>query len=157
MRPSTLLGFRDTRPIEAIARVAILLGGALLIAAPFLNWLGVHAHDFDRSYTLSSALERLKEEDLLGPGMSVIPIVVAGSVALLASITGAIRAAGVVAIVIGAAAGAYAAYLHAALEYSTFGAMSPVQTTPGAGLFLAMAGATLVFAGGLLRAVDPHR
>jgi hypothetical protein len=136
---------------------AVSAGGILLIASPFLDWLGVRTAGITYSYTLLSSLRAMGRQDLLGPGMSVVPVVLAGSLAVIVGLGGFTfpsRPLAVTAVLLGAAAGAFAAYLHAALEYAGFaiaGAESiRVQTVPGLGLFLAIAGSGAILAGGIL-------
>ena len=145
------------RRLRVAGGVAVLVGGLLLIPSPFLQWLGIRAPGFVRSFTLAGSLRELGRGDLLGPGMSAGWVVVAGFLAVFAAalhLATRVRAAAIASIVIGAAAGAYVAYLHGALEYGALAiahlTSRKVETTPGAGLFLAVAGAAAVLIGGLL-------
>jgi hypothetical protein len=145
---------------RTVGGIAAMTGGCLLIASPSLEWLGVRASGFSRAFTLSESLKGLQRQDLLGPGMTVVPFILGGALAVLvglATMATASRIGPVVAVVVGAAAGAYAAYLHAALEYAGFAIAGlssfRVQTTPGAGLVLAIAGAAGVLGGGIVSVV----
>jgi len=142
--------------------LAVAVGGLLLIASPFVDWLGVRMAGLSRSFTLSGSLRSLGRESLLGPGMSVGPLIAAGALALALGGTTVVlrsRLPAVLAIMVGAAAGAFTAYLHAALEYTGFviagfGSIR-VQTTPGPGLFLAIAGSAAVLGGGIWSLAGP--
>ncbi len=131
----------------------------MLSAAPFFPWLGVSPPS-DRktdSFTLLESLRRLGAQHLLGPGMSVLPLLVLGGLGVVLGMRLAGRGgtgSAVVGILVGAAAGAFSAYLHAALEYtgSAIARLGSVQapTTPGFGLGLALLGSAALLVGGVL-------
>ncbi|HMC36855.1 MAG TPA: hypothetical protein VKK30_03195, partial [Actinomycetota bacterium] len=125
------------RRLRVAGGVGVAMGGAALIVSPFLDWLGVRSGALTHSFTLSGALRAMGRQDLLGPGMSVIPIVALGSVAVILGIVGMSMASPsglpLLVVLLGAAGGAFVAYLHAALEYTGFamvGASIHAQTTP---------------------------
>jgi hypothetical protein len=145
-----------------VAGGVVALGGVLLIISPHLKWLGIDGPGFVRSFSLIGSLRELQRGDLLGPGMSSAWVIVAGSLAVLIGAlsvspigVGRSRLPAIGAIVLGAATGAYVAYLHGSLEYGALAIADlntpHVRTTPGPGLFLAVAGAAAALLGGLIQ------
>jgi hypothetical protein len=145
-----------------VAGGVVALGGVLLIISPYQKWLGIDGPGLTRSFSLIGSLRELQRGDLLGPGMSSTWVVVAGSLALLMGAlsvspigVGRTRLPAIGAIVLGAATGAYVAYLHGSLEYGALAIADVntphVRTTPGPGLFLAVAGAAAALIGGLIQ------